>query len=309
MQKFYPFSLFLIILSLFFIGITIQLLPLIPTEICIAGTYSTAAAELLKEKSLKVKSENDMPSIPVVALSEIKELNYTESKLPVSVQNDSGYKVDFSTLSSGYLPPSKKNAPQILIVHTHATESYIECDNRSLDENKNMIAVGKALKESLENYGFSVVHDTTYHDFPNYNGSYAASLKSIENNLKNYPDIDIVLDLHRDGIETEDGQKLAVKTEIDGISYAKLMFVVGTDACGLHHPTWQENLKFASELQKVISGFSQNIMRPLNIRSERFNQHLTKNSIIVEVGSNGNTLDEAIRSAKLLAKAISVYIK
>ena len=154
-----------------------------------------------------------------------------------------------------------------------------------------------------------MLHDTTYHDYPNYNGSYANSLKTVESYLAKYPSIDIVLDIHRDGIETEDGQKMAVKTEIDGVSYAKLMIVAGTDACGLYHPLWQENLKFAAMLQQTLNGFSESLMRPLNLRYERFNQHLTKNSLIIEVGSNGNTLDEAIRSAKLLAKALSLYIK
>lgn len=292
------------LLTLMAIGFSIWVLPFVPAEICIAGTYSAITAE-------KFPKKDNAPAntVPVVALSKIKEPDYQKNNLPISIQNDSGLEVDLSTLSKDYMPPAKKQSPQILIVHTHATEGYIECDNRSLDKTKNMIAVGKALKESLESFGFSVIHDGTYHDYPNYNGSYANSLKTVENLISKYPDIDVVLDLHRDGIEDERGQKTAVKTEIDGVSYAKLMFVVGTDASGLYHPDWKENLKFAAGLQSVLCGFSENIVRPVNLRYERFNQHTTKNSIIVEVGSNGNSLEEAIRSAKLLAKALSLYIK
>lgn len=307
MYRNYPFTFVLIMMSVIFIFVTVQFLPLIPTEICIAGTYSAAGINFRKHR----ESENHpvQSSVPVVAVSEIKEPSYAESALPVAIQNDSGLTVDINNLMSGYTPPERKTEPQILIVHTHATESYIECDNRSLDSSKNMVAVGTALKESLEGYGFSVVHDPTYHDYPNYNGSYANCLKTIESCIEKYPGINIVLDLHRDGIETEDGKKLAVKTEIDNVSYAQLMFVVGTDASGLYHPAWQDNLKFAAGLQKTLCGFSENLMRPINLRYERFNQHLTKNSLIIEVGSNGNSLDEAIRSVKLLAKAMSLYIK
>jgi len=303
----YPFTFVLILLSVIFVAVTVQFLPLIPTEICIAGTYSAAGINFGKHQ--KPESHTVQSSVPVVAVSEIKEFSYSESTLPISIQNDSGLTVDINSLMNGYTPPKKKSEPQILIVHTHATESYIECDNRSLDSAKNMVAVGTALKESLESYGFSVVHDPTYHDYPNYNGSYANSLKTIESCLEKYPGIDIVLDLHRDGIETEDGKKLAVKTEINDMNYAQLMFVAGTDASGLYHPSWQENLKFAAGLQKTLCGFSESLMRPINLRYERFNQHLTKNSLIIEVGSNGNSLDEAIRSVKLLAKAMSMYIK
>lgn len=288
-------------LSLLSIIVCAWLLPYIPAEICIAGTYSEAAIE-----KLTVKEQPETEKIPVVALSEVQEVTFQKNNLPITIQNDSGLEVDINTLLKDYSPPLKKT---ILIVHTHATEGYAECDNRSLDNTKNMVAVGKALKESLESYGFSVIHDETHHDYPNYNGSYANSLKTVENYIKQNPDINIVLDLHRDGIEDENGQKVAVKTVIDGVSYAKLMFVVGTNASGLYHENWKENLKFAAGLQSVLGGFSENIVRPLNLRYERFNQHTTKNSIIVEVGSNGNNLDEAIRSAKLLAKALSVYIR
>ena len=87
------------------------------------------------------------------------------------------------------------------------------------------------------------------------------------------------------------------------------MFVVGTDACGLSHPDWRENLKFATGLHNAVNSIAPSVMRPINLREERFNQHTTKNSIIIECGSNGNSLDEAKRAAYVLAKALFLYIK
>lgn len=315
MHKNQPLSITLILLSILFTTFTVPALSFIPINFCIASTYTAAAMELnLSRYSNFAHNEPQKVQdvVPAVAATDvISDIVSTEKNSDYNnmlLQNESGYSIDLTELMSNYSPPKKKSEPQILIVHTHATEAFNDSNNRSCDNQKNMVAIGNVLCESLTGYGFSVIHDKTQHDYPNYNGSYANSLKTVEAYLEKYPSIDIVLDIHRDGITDADGNKIGLSTKINGQSFAKLMMVVGTDACGLSHPEWRENLKFAAGLKGELDSFSESLTRPLNLRHERFNQHTTKNSIIIEIGSNGNSIDEAIRSAQLLAKAFSLYI-
>ncbi len=193
--------------------------------------------------------------------------------------------------------------PTVLIIHTHTTESYFETD-RNLDENKNMIAIGKVINKKLTDAGISVIHDTTVHDYPSYNNAYTRSAATVKNNIKNCPDINIVLDIHRDAVATEDGSKLSLVTDINGKKAAQMMFVVGTDA-QLTHDKWQENLKLALKFQHKANELYPSLMRPINLREQRFNQQLSRGSIIIEVGSNGNTLDEAKQGAELMGDVIA----
>ena len=167
-----------------------------------------------------------------------------------------------------------------------------------------MIAVGKALSEVLNSRGIKTIHDTTVHDYPAYNGSYERCKATVLANLAKYPSIKIVLDVHRDGIVREDGTKVKVACEVDGNKTAQCMFVVGTNS-ELTHNNWQENLKLAAKIQNKANQMYSGFMRPINLRSERFNQQLSNGSIIIEVGSNGNTLNEAVYSAKLMGNVIA----
>lgn len=206
---------------------------------------------------------------------------------------------------------------QILIVHTHSTESYspdgadsydINTGDRNTDTSKNVVAVGDAVTEIFEKRGIKTIHDRTLHDYPSYNGSYASSLQSIESIISENPSIKVVLDIHRDAIVYSDETKAAAVTEIDGERCAQLMFVVGTDEGGLYHPNWGDNLTFAIQLQNKISEKYPTLMRYVNLRKERFNQHMTSGSLIIEVGTSGNSLEEAIRGASLGADVIADYL-
>lgn len=208
--------------------------------------------------------------------------------------------------------------PTILIVHTHASESYTpEAGKayetagafRTLDTDYSVIQVGKALAETLRSYGLQVVHDATINDYPSYNDSYANSLSRIEAWKKQYPSLQMVIDLHRDAAEDEQGNAVALTAEVNGADCAQLMLVVGTDQGGLYHPNWQENLANALKLQSVLEGMYPGLCRSLNLRTERFNQHETPGSILVEVGCTGNTLTQAKRSAVLLGEALASMIE
>ncbi len=254
------------------------------------------------------------------AKQEEKELPIQEVSIAkgMSISNSSGKSVDVNKLLNEPLSfEIGSDEPQILIVHTHTTESYTDSgktkytasdSDRSTDSAKNMIAVGNALAEVLNNRGIKTIHDTTVHDFPAYNGSYDRCKATVLNNLSKYPSIKIVLDVHRDGIVRQDGTKVKVACEVDGNKTAQCMFVVGTNS-ELTHDNWQENMRLAVKIQNKANEMYPGFMRPINLRSERFNQQLSKGSIIIEVGSNGNTLNEAIYSAKLMGNVISKLFK
>lgn len=247
---------------------------------------------------------------------EEKELPIEEVSIAkgMSVSNSSGKNVNVNSLLNTPLSFNiSSGEPQVLIVHTHTTESYTDSgktkytasdSDRSTDSAKNMIAVGNALAEVLNSRGIKTIHDTTVHDFPAYNGSYERCKSTVLKNLSKYPSIKIVLDVHRDGIVRADGTKVKVSSEVEGNKTAQCMFVVGTNS-ELTHDSWQENMKLAVKIQNKANEMYPGFMRPINLRSERFNQQLSKGSIIIEVGSNGNTLNEAIYSAKLMGNVIA----
>lgn len=209
------------------------------------------------------------------------------------------------------------SGPQILIVHSHSTEAYADTDGltyepidtyRTLDETRNVIAVGAVLAEALTQRGIEVIHDTAVNDYPDYNTSYYNSLQRIEQWKAQYPGIQMVIDIHRDAVEDEQGQAVALLSEQQGQSVAQLMLVVGTDEGGLEHPNWQENLANALKLQSVLQAGHPGLCRKLDLRTERFNQHAAAGSILVEVGTNGNTLTQAKASAELLGDALADLI-
>ncbi len=209
--------------------------------------------------------------------------------------------------------------PQILIMHTHGTEAYtmadgdnyVESDSaRTTDENYNMIRVGEEMKAVFESMGLSVVHDTSLYDYPRYTGSYSRSLEGIEAYLEQYPTISVVLDVHRDALIGNDGTAYKVTDTIGGETVAQVMLVVGSNDGGLDHPNWEENLTLAAHIQARMMSIHASFPRPVNLRSQRFNQHMTTASLLVEVGTSGNTLREALAGARYFAQAAgSVYLE
>ncbi len=209
--------------------------------------------------------------------------------------------------------------PQILIMHTHGTEAYTMADGddytesdtaRTTDENYNMIRVGEEMKSVFEALGLGVVHDTSLYDYPRYTGSYARSLEGIRACLEAYPTLSVVLDVHRDALIGNDGAAYKVTDTVGGETIAQVMLVVGSNDSGLEHPNWEENLTLAAHIQARMMGIHASFPRPVNLRSQRFNQHMTTASLLVEVGSSGNTLREALAGARYFAQAAgSVYLE
>ena len=250
----------------------------------------------------------------------IESVSVSNAGKSIQVNNATNYAInpaEFLKRSLSFKNMASKK-PTVLIVHTHTTESYTPNDkttysqadsDRSTDSSKNIVKVGEAFAAELEKNGIKVIHDKTVHDYPSYNGAYQRSLATISANLKKYPSIQVVIDVHRDGIIRSDGTKVGVSTQIDSQKTAQLMLVTGTDANGLSHGNWRDNAAFAFKLQETAIGMYPGLMRPVNIRKERFNQHLTKGSLILEVGSNGNTLDEAVLGVKYFANVMANVLK
>lgn len=214
--------------------------------------------------------------------------------------------------------PSSMELPQegpvVLIVHTHSSEAYTPepgctytptAAYRTLDDSRSVIAVGDALAEALEAQGIAVLHDRSCNDDPSYNDAYWTTLQKIEAWKQAYPSIQMVLDLHRDAVEDGSGQAVALSSVQDGQSAAQLMLVVGTDQGGLEHPNWRENLANALKLQSVLQGQYPGLCRSLDLRTERFNQHTAPGALLVEVGTNGNTLSQALHAAELLGDGLA----
>ena len=209
---------------------------------------------------------------------------------------------------------SPEEGPQVLIVHTHGSEAYTmpagqeyvpSGDCRTTDNAYNVVRVGEELVKTLEDAGLTVLHDTTLHDYPEYSGAYDRSLTAVEEYLEQYPSISLVLDIHRDAVSDGKGNAYKVVSNVAGLNAAQMAFVIGTDGGGLEHPNWRENLKLAAAVQQRLLEDYPTLMRPITVRNSRYNQHTTTGSLLIEMGAAGNSLDEALLSAKLLGGAIA----
>lgn len=199
--------------------------------------------------------------------------------------------------------------PLVLIMHTHTTECYeseatdyysSENSQRTTDLEKSVVAVGEAIAEKLREAGIGVIHDTTLHDYPNYTGAYDRSAETVISYLEDYPGIKIVIDVHRDAIET-DGTRYAPVTEIDGKTAAQVMIIVGN----MNVPQYRYNLRFASKLQSKMETLYPGLTRPILLAERNYNQELTKASILLEVGAGANSLDEAIYAGELVGVSLA----
>lgn len=227
--------------------------------------------------------------------------------------NRTSLDVDLASAASASVPITLPDeGPQILIVHTHATEAYTpdgtdvytpsDNNTRTLDNNYNMVRVGDEMEKVFTEMGLGVIHDTTLHDYPQYNGAYDRSAKTVAAYLEQYPTIRVVLDVHRDALIGEDGTVYKAVTTVDGTSTAQVMLVLGSSEGG-EHPNWMENLTLACKIQNGLNTLYPTLARPMTLRSSRYNQQLCPGSLLVEVGTHGNTLQEALAAARLFARA------
>ncbi len=208
---------------------------------------------------------------------------------------------------------STKN-PQVLIYHTHATEGYENSDTgifdttatwRTTDPDKNMIAVGDVLTKVLTENGIGVIHDGTMHDDPSYKGSYSRSAVTISKHLEENPEIVVCLDIHRDAIEPSASEIIKPTAVINGKKAAQIMIISGCDDGTMNMPNYAENLRFASAIANKLEELYPGLSRPILFDYRKYNMDLSPGLLLIEIGSTGNTLEEAKYSAELLGNALA----
>lgn len=252
--------------------------------------------------------EGDATFVTAVSLA-----RYTKSQTPkIFVSNQTSYTVNtdsalLANLVSGGL---YAEGPTVLIYHTHGTESYLSGPTyeegetfRSENTAENIVAVGEAFANELREYGVGVCHDTVMYDKENYSESYAKSKKAVQDWLSVFPSIRYVIDIHRDSVVLSDKQVKLI-AEIDGETAAQIMIVVGTDEGGSAHTGWLDNFVTAVHLQSALNELYPTLARPIYLRAESFNQNSSAGALLLEIGSCGNTLEEAKTAAKLAARAM-----
>ena len=269
---------------------------------------------------LPTAPESSAVSMPIVVVEQPPQPVFTPSPSDyqgtgtVYFKNETDYAIDMTFLLQKDSPVALgEEGVQVLIMHTHGTEAYTQSpghayvasgEYRTTDSSANMLRVGQEICDILNDRGISAVHSRTLNDYPAYNGSYNRALKDIQAHIQQYPTIQLVIDVHRDAIATGNTY-YKTAAEVDGQQTAQLMFVTGTDAGGLTHDHWQDNLAFQAQLHDRLNSTYPGIMRPMSIRASRFNQHIRKGSMLVEVGACGNTLEEALAAAQIFANTLA----
>ena len=235
----------------------------------------------------------------------------------VYVHNTSAAPLTQSDLEGGFSAALTDDAPQVLIVHTHGCEAYTmpageeyeaSDDHRTLDESMNVVRVGDEIARVLEDAGIGVLHDRTLHDYPSYSGAYNRSLETVERYRAEHPSIVYIFDVHRDAVADAQGNqyKLLCAEEPNA---AQLEFVIGSNGGGLSHDNWRDNLRLACAVQETLLSDYPTLMRPIIVRNSRYNQQVTTGSLLIEVGTAGNSLAEALSAARLFAQGFAETVK
>ncbi len=243
--------------------------------------------------------------------------NYFNLEKAGQVNNKTSVSISELQNESKLLPEFKislnLSEPQVLIYHTHTTESFepfvrdfydASFNYRTTDETKNMVMVGNEIQKQLEDAGIGVIHDTTIHDYPSYNGAYDRSAVTIQNALDKYPSIKVILDIHRDAICSE-GIAYQPFVEIDGKEAAQIMIISGCDDGTLNMPNYMQNFRLASLFQQQIETDYPGLTRPILFDYRKYNQNMSTGALLFEMGSHGNTLEQVQYSGELVGKSIA----
>ncbi len=209
---------------------------------------------------------------------------------------------------------------KVLIVHTHVTEGYLENSVSYLpglpgdvtytaDAGRNVLAVGKALASVFNEKGISVIHCTEMPEEPSLFGAYDRTAEAVRKYLKEDPSIALVIDLHRDAILTADGEYVRTLTPEQQPATAQVLAVVGTDCNGTAHPHWQQNLALGLQLREKLQERVPGLCRPVSLRPASYHQETAPAYLLLEIGSGGNTVEEAVRAAELVGAVLADLLK
>lgn len=258
------------------------------------------------------QSEHSGEAHPIVEISgDSGDVSYGN----VTICNGTPYEPDIASLLEADLPFALEDnrTVQVLIYHTHTCESYIDTDDgvyyddfypRSTDGSQGVIAVGDRIAEELKSRGIGVIHDTTLHDHPSYEGSYGRSWDTISAYKEKYPGIKVTLDIHRDSMTNDSGTKYKPTFTHNGTKAAQIMIMTGYDE-GDRFPFWDENLIFAVKLQDRCEELYPGMTRSLDFGEFVYNMNFNNGSLLIEVGTDANTAEEACRTGEYLGDALS----
>lgn len=212
--------------------------------------------------------------------------------------------------------PEPKKSYKILIYHTHNDESYLRqgedyketTQGRTYNNEYNVVHIGSILAEQLTRAGFTVVHDTSDNVSAGFYTAYNRSLDLVKQQVEKNGPFDLVIDLHRDAYNPRSVNTVTV----NGLEAARVMLIIGTaEGDENNHfsvkPDWRYNLAIANALNAELNKMAENLAKKVNIKTNRYNQHINRGSVLIEVGNNQNTLPEAEYTASLLAKALCAY--
>lgn len=236
------------------------------------------------------------------------------------IKNTTSYDMDIDALLSSELPFDFKDTreAQVLIVHTHTCESYMDFDEgyyyesfypRTTNNDLNVCAVGDAIAKGLKEKGIGVIHAKEQHDNPSYNGAYDRSYDTIMKYMDKYKEIKVVLDIHRDSMTADDMTRYKPTFTYKGQKGAQIMIMTGRDDGDGEFPTWEDNLKFALKLHSTCEQKYPGMTRPLYFGDFTYNMNVNSGSLLIEVGTDANTLDEAVLSGKLLSNALAEVLQ
>lgn len=227
---------------------------------------------------------------------------------------DADLRAAVSTENLPFTIELNSDEPQVLILHTHATETYQTWEEllydttftaRTKDTALNMCAVGQAMADVLNAAGITTLHDTTLHDSPSYTESYARSAQTARRYLEEYPSIKVVLDVHRDAIESE-GARVKPVTELEGRKTAQVMIIAGCDnGTTVNLPNWRLNLRFAAAWESRMESLYPGLTRPVLCGYRFYNQDVCTGALLIEIGGHANTLEEAVRAGQYAAAALA----
>ncbi len=284
------------------------------------GSYGVPPGYQTPQDILKIMEEAKPLYKKLSKSGDIKEQQFSTSATGnyfgnVHVNNRTDENIDIKKLlntTPEYKKITKKE-PYILVYHTHTTEGYELLDtgwysngydSRTKDCTKNMVRVGESLVEALEKAGYKVIHDKTIYD-SKYNGAYSRSWESVKKYLEKYPSIAITLDVHRDAIHYDGGTRCKPTAEINGRKAAQVMIISGCEGDGVvDFPDWKKNLTFALQLQNIAEEKFKGLMRPVFFCNRKYNMEATPCSLLLEFGTDANTLEEAVYSASLIGESI-----
>ena len=204
-------------------------------------------------------------------------------------------------------PPLPVGEPRVAIFHTHTSETFLPLHEVThiYDQVSGIVLAGRMLAQELEEGGVCVLHDQTPHDFQVHREAYGRSAKTVARILQKHPDVEIIIDLHRDAPNVPAAESRAITTNrVGGKETAGILLVVGTDGLGLEHPNWRDNYLFAQEIHQGMEAMYPGLSRGVRTSSARYNQHLFPRMILVEMGGVENNMEEVALGVKHLARVL-----